>query len=279
MQTVKIAACQIDISLGKLDSNFEKVTRMISLAVENKAQIIIFPECVLSGYCLNSAGETESMALEKTSPYLSEIFKICGSLNVFCILGFIEKEENSFYNSAGIFGPEGYFAGYRKVHLPVLGVDRFVSPGNLGFPVFDTPLGKIGLNICYDQRFPESARVLMLNGAQLIIVPTNEPDTAKGVCDLLTRARAYENRVFYAWVNRIGTERKTTFMGRSQIIDCSGTILAKAGDSSEEIIYAEIIPDGADKKSSVYIPGEYEIDLLRDRVPEYYNKISINKKQ
>ena len=278
MKKVKIAVCQLDIVLGKLEANCNKILNMISAAAGNNAKLVIFPECAFSGYCFNSIEEVDTIALELTDSYFSRVYELCDTLNIFSILGFIEKENGSFYNTAGIFGPDRYTAKYRKVHLPVLGVDRFVKPGNLGFPVFDTTVGKIGLNICYDQRFPESARTNMLNGAQIIVVPTNEPDTARDVCDLLTRARAYENRVFYIWVNRVGTERGTTFMGSSQIIDYSGKIMAKAGNSSEEIIYAEIDPAEADEKSSVFIPGEYEIDLLNDRVPVYYKNISINNK-
>ena len=273
MNELKVAGCQIDISIGDVDSNCEKVLSYISIAADQGAKLITFPECALTGCCFNSTQEVESGALEITGYHLLRVLELCDKLKVFCILGFIEREGKNLFNTAGLFGPNYYLAKYRKIHLPILGVDRFVQSGNLGFPVFELPIGRIGLNICYDQRFPESARVLMLKGAQLVVVPTNEPDKALDVCNLLTRARAFENRVFYMWVNRVGNERGVTFLGSTQIVDCYGNIIAIAGNSSQEIIYADLELSIADQKKSVFIPGEYEIDVVKDRIPEYYQNI------
>jgi len=277
MNKIKIAGCQIDISFGNVNANLEKVISYISRAAQQGAQLIVFPECALTGYCFESMDEVKSAAMKINGPFLTQISDICAQLNIYCILGFLEQDGKTFYNTAGLFCPDRSYFKYRKVHLPVLGVDRFVQPGNLGFPVINLPVGKIGLNICYDQRFPESARVLMLQGAQLIVVPTNEPDSAKDVCHLLTRARAYENRVHYVWVNRVGTERGTTFMGATQVVDCNGTIISQGGNSTEEIIYADLHLADADKKRSIFIPDEYEIDLVKDRVPDFYRNITEEK--
>src|SRR6202030_44525 len=109
---------------------------------------------------------------------------------------------------------------YRKAHRPFLGVDRFTAPGDRPFAVHDLGGLRVGIHICYDGSFPESARVLTLLGADLVVLPTNWPPGAAGTAKYLVPARALENQVFYAAVNRVGTERGFAFIGRTRIIDC-----------------------------------------------------------
>jgi predicted amidohydrolase len=270
---MKIAVCQIEIALLDLAENRRKILSRFTEAAANGAQLVVFPECALSGYLLESHREAAAAAVEATPHAWPGLLDACESTGVWCIVGFVERDGDRLYNTAAVFGPGDLIAKYRKMHLPVLGVDRFVEPGNLGFPVFDLPIGRIGLNICYDQRFPESARIAMLNGAQIIVVPTNEPETARDVCSILTRARAFENRVFYVWANRTGSEREANYMGKSQIVDPHGLVLACAGQSNEETLYAQIDPGLADAKRTVVQSGRYEIDLLHHRRPKWYNTL------
>jgi predicted amidohydrolase len=271
---LRLAVCQIDIALGEVEGNLGKVLQRLRGAAEVGARLVVFPECSLSGYCLNSREEAEELAVKATGAHWESVIDVCREFTVHCVIGFLEREGENLFNTAGVFGPEGLVGKYRKVHLLVLGVDRFTATGNLGFPVFDLPGAKVGLNICYDQRFPESARLSMLGGAQVIAVPTNFPEGARGVCEILSRARAFENRVFYIVANRVGTERGTTFIGQSQIVDPFGNIVAEAGETEESTIVAEIDPSFADQKRTVNIPGEYEVDLLGDRRPEKYMGIA-----
>lgn len=271
---LKLAACQIDITLGEVRTNLDLVLERFAKAAAQGAQLVVFPECSLSGYGFDSAAEARASALSWSSDYWLELLALCDRFNAYCVCGFVEQDGALLYNTTGLFGPGGFRRRYRKVHTLVLGVDRFVAPGDLGFSVFDLPIGRLGINVCYDQRFPESARTLMLQGAQLILVPTNEPIAAADVCDLLTRARAFENHVFYLWVNRVGTERGTTYMGATQLIAPTGEVLFRLGMAESRTEFAEIDLALADRKHIVREPGVYELDLLNDRVPEVYSVIA-----
>src|SRR5262249_43030791 len=156
----------------------------------------------------------------------------------------------ALFNACTLIGPAGLIATYRKVHLPFLGVDRFTTPGDQPFAVHaltpnPSPGGRgeelrIGMNICYDGSFPESARCLMLLGADLIVLPTNWPTGAIGTAKTLIPARALENHVYYAACNRIGTERGFQFIGMSRIIGCTGEHLAVSDNDKPTILYADI---------------------------------------
>lgn len=267
---LKVAACQMDPKLNRIDRNLERIDTMMGEAIDRGAELTVFPECAVCGYCHPSREAAETVALPAESDRFAGIQARCAESGVWCAVGFLEWAGEDVFNSVRLFGPDGELRCFRKMHLPFLGVDRFVRRGDRGFPVFETAIGRIGVNVCYDQRFPESARAAMLGGAQLLLVPTNEPEEAREVCDLLTRARAFENHLFYLWVNRVGEEAGTRFMGASQLIAPSGEVLFRLSEDREEIGVAEIDLTVADAKRIVCVPGEYEIDLLADRRPESY---------
>jgi predicted amidohydrolase len=160
---------------------------------------------------------------------------------------------------------------YRKTHLPFLGVDRFVVPGE-ELPVFETPLGRIGLEICYDLRFPEVTRTLALKGADIVCLPTNFPMAATVQTELITVARAAENRIYLLTANRVGKERSGEFCGWSQIVDPYGTRLAEAGETEEALLVADVDVEKARDKDYI-IPGEYELYLFGHRRPELYGAL------
>jgi predicted amidohydrolase len=161
---------------------------------------------------------------------------------------------------------------YRKLHLPFLGCDRFAAPGDLPLAVADTPLGRIGLSICYDGSFPESARVLKLRGAQLIVLPTNWPEAATISRAYQSIVRAFENHVHYAACNRVGSEGGFRFPGDSKIVDCTGRVVAQSGDG-EALLLAELDLPAADVNRIVNVPGKYELDRIAHRRPEHYGAI------
>jgi predicted amidohydrolase len=140
--------------------------------------------------------------------------------------------------------------------------------------VFDTPLGRIGLAICYDLDFPELARVLTLMGAQLILTITNWPDDIEFVPDYVVQTRARENLVNLMAINRAGEERGVRFIGRSKIVDPTGTTLAEGNHFIEDLVFADIDMAAADQKHKVVIPGELEVDMLEDRRPEFYGLLT-----
>lgn len=274
MSKTKIACVQMNCEIGKVAVNRQKVVEQLQSAAARGAELVIFPECVLTGYCFDSLIEAQQFAEPLDGPSAQTIARACEESGVHAVVGFIESENQRCYNSVMLMGPRGAIGSYHKVHLPYLGVDRFLTPGADGFRIFDLPLGKIGLNICYDASFPESSRVLKLLGAELIVLPTNWPTEAWRNAQFVTNARAFENHVHLAAVNRVGTERGRRFIGMSKVVDCHGDTVAEAGGDGEEILIVELDLSEANRNRIVNDPGAYEIDRLADRRPEHYTLIS-----
>jgi predicted amidohydrolase len=265
-----IAAVQIDSRLAHVKHNLSRIQERTAEAAK-EARLVIFPECVLSGYCYESKEEAWPSAEPVPGPSTLAVAELCKRLGVWVIFGMLERgEENRLFNTAALVGPAGVVAAYRKIHLPFLGVDRFTTPGDRPFAVHDLGGLRVGMNICYDGSFPESARTLMLLGADLVVLPTNYPTGAMSTLRFLVQARALENHIYFAVVNRVGDERGFHFIGRSRIIDCNGSLLVHSEGEGEEILYATIDPTRARDKHLVHVPGKYELDRLRDRRPEMY---------
>ncbi|MCX6358815.1 MAG: carbon-nitrogen hydrolase family protein [Armatimonadetes bacterium] len=265
-----VAAVQMDVRLGDVAGNAERALAWLERAACLGAELIVLPEAALSGYCFASRDEAAPHALAQDAEPLPRFAARCAELGVTGVLGFLEAAPGGrVYNSACIAMPSGEVATYRKTHLPTLGVDRFLSKGDR-LPVFDAPWGSLGCLICYDVRFPEPARVLALKGADVLAVPTNWPEGAESTPDFVLRARARENRVFVVAADRVGVERGRRFIGRSQIVDATGRVLAEAGGEEETILTAQIDPAEARRKRIVIEPGEWEQDSVGDRRPELY---------
>jgi predicted amidohydrolase len=274
MSTTNIACAQIDCVLGDPKTNLDKITSTIRSAAERDAKLVMFPECALTGYAYNSLDEAIPFAEKIDGPASGAIAEVCQATGAYAVVGFIEADRDKFYNAAMLVGPDGIVGGYRKVHLPFIGIDRFLTPGDRQFEVFDLPFGKVGLNICYDISFPEAARVLKLMGAELIALITNWPEAAWRSPEFVAQTRALENHVFFAATDRVGTERGWKFIGRSKIIDCNGDTLAEAGVEDEELLIAAIEFQQANHNRIVNVPGAYEVDRARDRRPGHYSLIS-----
>ncbi len=270
MRNVRVAGVQMDPKILEKEKNLSKCLEFLETAAKKKAEIIVFPECALTGYCFSSLEESFSVAEPVFGPSSRAIAALCRELNVYTIIGLLEKDGEKYYNTVALIGPKGLIGKYRKLHLPFLGIDRFVDPGDQPLKVFETGVGRIGMNICFDIRMPESARVLTLLGAESIMLPTNWPKGADLVPKYVINARAYENRVNVIAVNRVGKERGFEFIGQSKIVDYSGKTLVEANSLEEEIIFATIDLDGARKKHIVLVPGEFELPLFKRRRPEFY---------
>lgn len=271
---IKVAAAQIDPKLRQKESNLTKIMTFIRKAADNKANLIIFPECSLTGYIYTS--REEALPFAETIPGASteKIATLCRELETYAIFGLLERDGDKLFNALAWVGPQGFVAGYRKNHLPFLGVDRFVDPGDKPFQVYSTPLGNIGMHICYDVLFPESARVMALLGADIIVLPTNFPEGRTERLNCVVRARAIENKIHVISSNRIGSERGFTFDGFSIIVNANGEVLSTASHDKEEIIYGEVSLSQARQKHHVFIPGEWEIDNINRRRPELYGMIT-----
>src|SRR5918992_4383764 len=221
--------------LGERARNVEACLARLEEAAGAGCDLVVLPECATSGYMFESGEEALGAAEEIPGPSVEALEQACARLGVHCVVGILERDGDLVRNSAVLVGAGGLAGRYRKTHLPFLGVDRFVAPGDEAFEVFETVVGRIGIEICYDLRFPEVTRALALAGAEVVAHPTNWPIAAKPLADFVTRTRAAENHVFLVTANRIGRERGSEFFGRSQVVDPLGRRLAEAGEREETL--------------------------------------------
>lgn len=269
---INVAVVQMDPKLAQNDANLTRIAALFKKAVESGARLLVFPECATSGYGFSDLESARSAAEPVPGPTTEMLGDLCSVAGGFAVVGLLERVENVVYNSAVLVGPDGLIGTYRKAHLPLLGVDRFVTPGDTGFRVWDTEIGRIGVAICYDLRFPEAIRALALEGADIVALPTNWPDGSQNAPEFVTRTRALENRIFLLACNRCGRESDFWFFGHSQITDVGGNVLAEAEDQ-EEICYAEIEPLQARQKRIVLRKGAFELDTVGDRRPDLYGRL------
>jgi len=273
-QTFKIAGVQIDIAIGVKQRNLEHMEEMLREAAWEGAHLVVFPECALTGYCFDSLEEArpfaESIVPGTSAQYMTEL---CRELGTYVVFGILESDGDRVYNACVLVGPEGVIGDYRKVHLPFLGVDRFVNPGDRPFQVWSAGGLKIGMNICYDGSFPEASRSMALDGADLIVLPTNWPPAAACFAAHTINTRAMENNVYYMSVNRVGKERGISFIGQSRICAPDGQTITEANDQAEQIIYSTIDVERARNKHLVRVPAVHEIDRFLDRRPEFYGRL------
>ena len=267
---MKIAAVQMDVRLMDVDANLNRMLDRFAAARKAGAELVVFPECALAGYCYESLEEAQPYAQPIPGPATDRFRQGCAELGGHAIFGMLESDGPQMYNTAVLVGSEGVVGSYRKVHLPFLGIDMFTTYGDRPFAVHDAGGVKVGMNICYDAAFPEAARSLAILGADLIVLPTNWPPGAECMAATAINTRAMENAVYYLAVNRVGTERGFNFIGRSRICDPGGQTIAESTGTSEEILYAEIDPARARRKHVIRVPGKHEIDRLADRRPEMY---------
>ena len=268
---MQVAVAQIDPQIGEKDRNLATCVARMEEAVTAGAQLLVLPECAIPGYMFGSGEEAMPFAEEIPGPSTEALERECARLDLTIVCGLLERDGDALRNAAVLVGPNGLIGTYRKTHLPFLGVDRFVTPGDT-LPVFETPLGRIGIEICYDLRFPEVTRTLALKGADMVAHPTNFPMAARIQTELITVARAAENRIYLLTANRVGKERSGEFCGWSQIVDPFGKRLAEADEREETLLVAEVDVEKARDKDYV-IPGEYELYLFGHRRPELYGAL------
>lgn len=271
---IKVVSAQFDPHIFDREYNLNKIEEITCKAVStNRCDLIVFPEAALTGYCFQTAEEARSAAVEQNGPELKRLCQLSAEHQVSIVVGAVERHNDDMYNTVFWIEPDGSILTYHKSHLPFLGVDRFVKAGDSPCAVFETRFGKIGMIVCYELRFPETARIAALEGARLILQPTNLPIGGESHPDFLTRARACENRVYFLSCNRCGTERGFSFIGRSQIVDYNGTVLAETG-SDEEYIGATLDLSACENKDIISAPGERELYLFRHRRWQLYQKLA-----
>jgi len=271
---VKIAAVQMDPKITKNSENLERIVFETRGAAKNGADLIVFPECALSGYVFSSREEAIPFAESIPGVSTERLATCCQELGVYVVYGLLERADDKCYNAAVLVGPEGFIGKYRKIHLPFLGIDRFIDAGNEPFQVYKTSIGNIGIQICYDCNFPESTRIMALLEADIMALPTNWPQGRERIVNYVVNTRAYENRVHLVAADRVGNERGARFLGHSKIVSASGDTLVEASGDNEETIYAEVSLAEARQKHIVIKAGEFEVDYIQDRRPELYGELT-----
>ena len=243
--SVRVAACQIDPEIGEVDRNLERIERFLLEAVHSGVELAVFPEAAVTGYAYTSLDEAQPVARRASAIAADRLSELAQEHNVSIICGSLEPEGDEIYNVALILASDGRRFRYAKTHLPFLGIDRFATPGPEAPQVYELEGMRVGVLICYDLRFPEAARVCALDGADLIALPTNWPVGVEFHPELFAPARAAENHCYVLACDRVGTERETTFLGRSVLVDFDGRRLATASDVEEQVLVGEVDPEEA----------------------------------
>jgi len=270
---VRIACIQMEPRIGEKAANLRKSEAMIREAAGQGARLLVLPELCNSGYMFKSRAEAFELSEPVPGGETCDLWRrLAHELGLTIVAGICERDGGALYNSAAVIGPEGHIGTFRKVHLwneEAL----FFEPGNLGFPVFNTPVGRIGAFICYDCWFPESHRSCALAGADILCVPTNwvpipgQDPKREAMANIIVMGAAHTNSVFIACADRVGTERGQPFIGQSLIVSYTGwPIGGPASRDREEIIYADANLSDARRKRSW---NEFN-HILRDRRPEAY---------
>lgn len=241
----------------------------LSLAAGVNADLVVIPELWSSGYVFSSHAEVESLAEDaRHGPTARALTAAAKRERRHYVAGFAERAKGRHYNSAMLVGPSGVRAIYRKLHL----FERerhWFTPGDLPLAVHRVGPARVGMLICFDWRFPETARVLALKGADVIAHPSNLvfPDAQEAM-----RTRALENRVFAVTANRTGVDDRpdgrVAFTGRSQIVDPAGRVVARAGVRGRTAMAVTCdLSESRDKSLTRITP------LLAARRPEFYREL------
>jgi predicted amidohydrolase len=274
MREITVATVQMKPRLGEMEDNLVKMSEMISkIASQQKVDLIVFPELITSGYELGV--RFTELAQRVPGPTVNLIAQRANEYGVYIAFGMVTKErvESVLYNSAVVVGPDGELLDvYNKIHLR--GEERMAFREGYKLPVIETEIGNIGLMLGYDLAFPEVARSLVLDGADLLCVMANWEAAAIDEWKTYVRARAYENAVFVVAANRVGEDVTLTFGGESLIVGPRGQIHAslanetdpESGAPLEGFSVARIDLDEVRKNREEY-------QLIQNRQPTVYKSI------
>lgn len=262
---MRVGFYQYDPQFGEVDKNLDLVTAALERA---DADLVVLPELFASGYQFVSSEEVRRLAEPiPDGPTIRRLLDIAKQRRMHIVAGLPERADGRCYNSAVIVGPSGFLGCYRKTHL-FYEETLFFTPGDSGFRVWDIGQAKIGVMICFDWYYPEAARSLAVQGADIICHPSN---LVLPNCPDSMPVRCLENRVFAVTCNRIGREARggkdpLTYIGNSEIVTPKGVILHRAPREREELTVLDIDPAEARNKQL----NRYN-DLFRDRRTGLYN--------
>jgi predicted amidohydrolase len=277
---VNVAVVQMDpqVGLEHKQKNIEKTLTFIDEALSNGAQLIVLPELCNTGYSFQTRSEAFAHGEPVPGgPTMEAWERKAKQGNAYIVAGITELDGDYLYDTAVLIGPDGYIGKYRKTHL--WNKEKlFFTPGDLGIPVFETKIGRIGLLVCWDIWFPEVARILGQQGADIICscnnwVWTPPPlfdSSGKCMASYLTMVAAHTNNLFIAAADRVGTEGDAKFLGCSLIAGTNGwPITGPADPESEVILYADVNIVSA-RQAPIWNDLN---DLMRDRRTDLYDEM------
>lgn len=264
-----VALAQMAPNSEVMEENVERIIKLIDTAANQGAEIISFPELALTPFfAVKNTRYIEEYFISQDDIAIQTIKAKSKEKNISVILGYAEKTNRRYYNSAMAISSNGEIAGnYRKMHLPGALIDDgvgnfekiYFAPGDSGCSVINLGIAKVGLQICYDRHFPEGYRALALSGADIIFNLTAASsygtEWRADTWELLLRARAFENGVFVAGINKIGLEYGKDYFGKSMLISpLGGKILATADEMTDDQIIQHVIDLAEINEANLRLP-------------------------
>ncbi len=235
----------IQMSAGQdIERNIQRAVEMAGVAAEKDARVICYPELFLTPWFPKEGNKALfSWALSSLGETLGRFQQVSEKNGTVLIVPFFESVSGKYFNSAAVYDCGKQLGIYRKLHLPDLPLYReqfYFSPGDVGIPVFETSQGRIGVQICWDNLFPEGSRVLALKGAEVVFAPTAASLNTHSLWERAISANAFANNMFIFRVNRVGQEDGVSFYGRSFCADPWGEMASELAGGKEAIVIADI---------------------------------------
>ncbi len=276
MRKVRAALIQAQANMSKQDA-VDKHIKMIADAAGQGAQVVGLQEIFHGPYfCAEQDPKWYGTAEPEDGPTVTRMREVAREHGIVLVVPWYEEEQPGvYYNTAVLIENDGTVLGkYRKTHIPHVGPcfwEKFYfKPGNLGYPVFDTSVGRVGLIICYDRHFPEVARELGIKGAEIVFNPSATVESlSRYLWELEQPAHAVANGFWMAASNRVGVEaplNPAKFYGSSYFCSPRGKIIAQASDSEDEVLVADLDLDEIREVRNTW-------QFFRDRRPETYGEL------
>ena len=260
---MKIGVIQMNCFVGKIEANISRILLYTEKAKKKGCEIIVFPEMVDTGYEMKTIKAKASTWDEK--PFYA-VKQAALNNEIYIICNISEKEDKKIYNSTAVINPKGKLIGkYRKIHLadyPPLNEASAITPGK-SMEIIKINGLNFGLMTCYDLRFPEMSRKLVLDGAQVLVLCSAWPFPRLRHWNTLISARAIENQVYFIGANRVGIDAAVTYCGSSRIVDPYGVIVSSASENDETLITGDIL--------------ESTIKKVRKSMPVFKHRTELDK--
>lgn len=272
---VTVASIQMEPRIGRKDENLARSVALVERAAAGGAALVVLPELANTGYVFESRAEAFALAEPvPNGPSTQAWIEVARRCNTLIVAGIAERDGERLYNAAVVVGPTGWLGTYRKLHL--WGDEHlFFEAGDKGLPLFHTPWGRLGVVICYDGWFPEVYRLLAMQGADVVAMPTNwvpmagQPAGSPAMANTLAMASAHSNALNIVCANRTGTERGQPFIGQSLIVDAQGwPVAGPAAEGGEDLVLTAQLDLRATRQARQLNAFNH---VLRDRRDDVYD--------